>query len=79
MASKGFRFCCSPRWNLFSIDHIKDELAKDQDNAKDSHSGSSFFALSYNLIPVPTPVLAPDPVLVLVLAPTPVFSNKLFK
>lgn len=83
MALKSFCPCCFFCWNLFIINQVEDKLAKDQEAAKSSHSGSISPAPSYNLTTSLALVLALISalvsILVLVLAPALVSSDKLFK
>lgn len=83
MALKGFCPCCFFCWNLFIIDQVEDELAKDQGPAKSSHSSSISPAPSYNLTPslvlVFVLISTLVSVLVLALAPALVSSDKLFR
>lgn len=79
MAPKGSRLCHSPCRNLFFVDHVEDKLTKDQDLAKDSHSGSFSLTPSRNSIPVLAPILIPNSIPILIPPLTPVSSDKLFK
>ena len=75
IAPRSFRPHCSPHWNLFSIDFVEDELARDSGSVGGLHSGSTFFAPSCNLTPDHALISA----LISALTPAPVPINKLFK
>ena len=73
MAPRGSCPCRPPRRNVFSVDHVEDELARDQVPLEGSNFGSTSPgpASSRDSTPAPAPVLAP--------APAPASSNELFK
>ena len=71
MALKGSRLYCSPHQNLFSINHIKNELTRNPSSTDGSHSGNTFPIPSHKLIL--GSALVPAPVSALP------FSDELFK
>ena len=75
MAFGSSRLYCSLHWNLFSIDHIEDELVRDPGHADSFHLDSTSPAPSYN------PILGPVLIFVLIPALTPTLpsSDELFK
>ena len=73
MAPKDFRLYHSPCRNLFPLDSMEDELARDPSSVRSSHSSSTSLALSCNPTLGPVLILAPVP------APALPSSNKLFK
>ena len=90
MTPGGSRPYCSPRRNLFSLDPVEDELARDPGPVRGPHSGSTSPAPSCNPIPgpklvpalipalIPAPVPAPVPTLVSAPVPTLVPAPALF-
>ena len=76
---KGSRLCYSLYQNLLSINHVKDELARDLSSIKSSHLGSTSSAPSRNFTSSPALISA------LISAPIPApasalpFSDKLFR
>ena len=81
MAPGGSRLYHSPCWNLFPLDPVEDELARDPCPVGGPHSGSTSPALSCNPIPGPklVPTLISTPVPAPIPAPAPPSSDKLFK
>ena len=79
MASEGFCPYCSPYRNLFPINHLEDELARDPSLAKGFHldntSLAPFCDSTLGLALVPALISA----LVLALAPVLLFFDELFK
>ena len=78
IALEGSCPCRFPWRNLFLIDHVKDEIAKDPGLAKISYLGSTSFVLSCN--PTPGPILVSALILALVrtLIPTPALTLSSF-
>ena len=68
MASGDFCPCRFSYQNLFLIDFVEEELARDPGQARGPYSGSISLALSCNLTPGPAlvPALIPAPVPILV-------------
>ena len=77
IASRCSRPCCFFYWNLFPLDLIKDEFAREPGPVRGSHSGSSSPALSCN--PTLGPKLVPALIPSLVPALAPPSFNELFK
>ena len=83
MAPKGSCPCCSLRRNLFPIDHIEDELAKNPGPTNSFYLGNTSPTPFHNPTPgpalvfalIPTPVPAPVPTLTPVLSS----SDELFR
>ena len=75
MAPESSRFCHFPHQNLPFIDHVEDELIRDQSSTDGFHSSSIFFTPSrnhiLNLVLVAAPIAVPATALVA--------TNKLFK
>ena len=83
MAPGGSRPCRSPHRNLLFLDPVENELARDADPVRGSHSGSTSPAPSCNPTPgldsVPTLVSAPIPALIPTPASVLAAINDLFK
>ena len=79
MALGGSRLCCSSRGNLFPLDLVEDELARDLGPTEGPHLASTSSAPSCNPTLGPALVSAPIPASVPTPTPTSAVTNDLFK